>query len=170
MAYINNTNNTLNMVEGGNNMLPIIFFDMDGTIVDLYGVRDVFHRLDTGDASPYAEANPIPNMVEELHKYKAAGHRVVIITALGRHPQDATYDTEQMDKETIINKKEWLSKNGITVDGFHAVPYGTNKYEVAIREYGYEGANGTIVDDDDRVLATWNGPKIKAIPANKMIK
>ena len=84
-------------------MSNIVFFDMDGTIVDLYGVENVFKRLDNGDATPYAEAKAIPNMV-------------------------------------------------------------------AVREYGAEGANGTIVDDDDRVLAKWCGPKVKAVPENKMIK
>ena len=151
-------------------MSNIVFFDMDGTIVDLYGVENVFKRLDNGDAAPYAEAKAIPNMIAELHRYKAEGKKVVIITALGRHPQDAAYDTAAMDEATIINKKKWLADNGIVVDGFHAVPYGTDKYEVAVREYGAEGANGTIVDDDDRVLAKWFGPKVKAIPENKMIK
>lgn len=30
--------------------------------------------------------------------------------------------------------------------------------------------DGTIVDDDDRVLAKWFGPKVKAVHENKMIK
>lgn len=151
-------------------MSNIVFFDMDGTIVDLYGVENVFKRLDNGDATPYAEAKSIPNMVNTLREYQSSGKKIVIITALGRHPENPSYDTNKMDEETIINKKKWLIDNGIVVDGFHAVPYGTDKYEVAIREYGSEGAEGTIVDDDDRVLNKWFGPKVKAIPENKMIK
>ena len=40
-------------------MSNTVFFDMDGTIVDLYGVENVFKRLDNGDATPYAEAKAI---------------------------------------------------------------------------------------------------------------
>ena len=38
-----------------------IYFDMDGTITDLYGVEDWLDKLKNEDASPYAEATPMLN-------------------------------------------------------------------------------------------------------------
>ena len=39
-----------------------IYFDMDGTIADLYGAKDWLPRLRAYDAKIYAEARPICNM------------------------------------------------------------------------------------------------------------
>ena len=39
-----------------------IYFDMDGTIADLYGVENWLPKLRAEDASPYAEATPLTDM------------------------------------------------------------------------------------------------------------
>ena len=142
------------------------YFDMDGTLADLYSVDNVFKRLDSGDATTYSEAKPINKYIDMLHKLQQGGNPIGIITHLGRHPKDATYDKDEMDRQTIINKKQWLIDNNIKVDSFISAPYGTNKYELAIEADGGMGATGVLVDDDDKVLATWFSNKIKATKDN----
>ena len=39
-----------------------VYFDMDGTIADLYGAKDWLPRLRAYDAKIYAEARPLCNM------------------------------------------------------------------------------------------------------------
>ncbi len=41
---------------------PMICFDMDGTIADLYNVPNWLERLQAEDATPYLEAKPLWDM------------------------------------------------------------------------------------------------------------
>ena len=41
-----------------------IYFDMDGTIANLYGVIDWLPKLHNSDASPYMEAKPLVEVGE----------------------------------------------------------------------------------------------------------
>lgn len=146
-----------------------IYFDMDGTIADLYGVQpkngmDVFQRLDNNDATVYYEAKPIQKYVDLLKEYKGMGYRIGIITAGSRFPPDTPQSTkDQMNKDTEMYKKKWLTEHGLMpyIDSFTFVPYGTSKYEVA------EDKTGVLVDDEDKVLNTWFSDKIKAVNDNK---
>ena len=63
--------------------MRMIYFDMDGTIADLYGVKNWLPRLRDEDAAPYLEAKPMCNMVilsELLIEAKAQGYGIGIIT------------------------------------------------------------------------------------------
>ena len=42
--------------------MKTIWFDMDGTIANLYGVDNWLDKLIAEDATPYAEAKPLLNM------------------------------------------------------------------------------------------------------------
>lgn len=141
-----------------------VYFDMDGTIADLYGVPDVFKRLDNNDASPYLEAAPIPEYIEMLKEFKSLGHRIGIITAGSRFPPNTPEDVKkQMNIDTEEVKKKWLDKQGLTpyIDTFQFIPYGVSKYSVA------EDKTGILVDDEDKVLNTWFSDRIKAVNKNK---
>lgn len=141
------------------------YFDMDGTLADLYGVPNVFQRLDNNDATPYRDAKPIPNMVALLHQLQDDGHRIGVITALSRYPAGTPPDVmARMDAETIAFKKQWLIDHNIHVDEFIAIPSSADKFEAATDK------TAVLVDDDTRVLATWYSDFIQAIPENKMIK
>lgn len=85
-------------------MKRIVYFDMDGTIADLYGVADCFKRLDTLDASVYSEAKPIDKYINMLKEFKRMGYKVIILTCLGMISEPT------FDKETIHNKGIWLDK------------------------------------------------------------
>lgn len=141
-----------------------VYFDMDGTIADLYGVRDVFKRLDNNDPEVYFEAAPIPEYVDMMRKFKEMGYRVGIITAGSRFPPDTDQATKDiMNEGTLKAKKRWLAKHNLdsVVDTFQFVPYGTDKYSVA------EDKTGILVDDEDKNLNTWYSDRIKAVPSHK---
>ena len=87
-----------------NIMNKVVYFDMDGTIADLYGVTNCFKRLDTLDASVYSEAKPIDKYINMLKEFKHMGYKVIILTCLGM------VSDPKFDKETIYNKGVWLDK------------------------------------------------------------
>lgn len=143
-----------------------VYFDMDGTLADLYGVHDVFKRLDNNDASVYLEAEPILKYVNMLRSFKEMGYYVGIITAGSRFPPNTPEAVrDKMNEETAENKQQWLDEQGLSpfIDSFQFIPYGVSKYEVA------KDKTGILVDDDDRVLSTWYSDRIKAVNANKAI-
>ena len=143
-----------------------VYFDMDGTIADLYGVPNVFQRLDNNDATAYRDAAPIPEYVNMMHQFKEMGYRIGIITAGSRFPPNTPQEIkDKMNEETEANKIEWLRDKGLwgIIDTFQFVPYGTSKYEVA------EDKTGILVDDEDKVLNQWFSDRIKAVNKNKAI-
>ena len=66
-------------------MKRTIWFDMDGTIANLYGVTDWLPKLRASDPSPYAEAEVMHNMsllARYLNKLQKMGYRIGIISWL----------------------------------------------------------------------------------------
>ena len=60
-----------------------IWFDMDGTFVDLYGVENWLEKLHNFDASPYREAKPLvsfPVFARTLNKLSKKGWKINIVT------------------------------------------------------------------------------------------
>lgn len=140
-------------------MKNIVYFDMDGTLADLYGVRDVFKRLDTLDASVYAEASPLHKYISYLKEFKEMGYKVVILSCLGM------ISSPTFDKDTIQYKNEWLDKyiGKEYIDDRIYIEYTKHK-----ENYVTEG--GLLVDDDATVLRNWKWDRIHAINENKIIK
>ena len=70
--------------------LPTIALDMDGTIADLYGVRDWLEMLESENASPYLDAAPMcdtKRLDSLIRAYKDAGGHVCVVSwcAKGRY-------------------------------------------------------------------------------------
>ena len=127
-----------------------IYFDMDGTIANLYGVEDWLLKLRNEDASPYAEATPLIDM-ENLQLLLAIlqnrGYKIGIISWLSKN------STKSYDKIVRKTKIEWLRAMlpEITFDEMHIVKYGTRK------DYVAKDKDGIIFDDDERVREKWRG-------------
>ena len=127
-----------------------IYFDMDGTIANLYGVENWLPKLRNNDASPYAEAEPMVEAGEFqmlLAILQNRGFKLGIISWLSKDSE------KSYDKIVRVAKKNWLKENfpEIHFDEMHIVKYGTRKDYVAKDKFGI------IFDDDERVRNNWRG-------------
>ena len=65
-----------------------IWFDMDGTIADLYGVENWLEMLINSDPTPYAVAKPLVNMnilARYLNRLQKIGYKIGILTAVAKN-------------------------------------------------------------------------------------
>lgn len=134
-------------------MVKAIYFDMDGTIADLYGVDGWLDALHNEDISPYAVAAPLVDMVALntiCETLQALGVVIGVIswTAKGG---SKTYNAEVRKV-----KREWIKNNLPCVTEFHVVKYGTPKHKVRKID------NSILVDDNAEVRAAWIGETIDA--------
>ena len=136
-----------------------IWFDMDGTIADLYGVENWLPMLIAHDETPYAVAKPTVNLAllaRLMNKAQRNGFEICIVTALAK---DAT---AEYDERVINAKKVWLKKHlkSVQFNEIRFVPYTYTKNDVNT------GAD-ILFDDEERHLTAWTG---KAFHANRMIE
>ena len=121
-------------------MTKAIYFDMDGTIANLYAVEDWLPKLRAYDPTPYANAKVMHNMsalAKAIHKAQSKGIKVGIISWLSKEP------SESYDRAVAKAKRKWLKKHlkSVDFDFIHIVPYGTPKSELAVK--------GSILFDDE---------------------
>lgn len=127
----------------------IIVFDMDGTIADLYHVRDWESRLDAKDPSVYTDAEPIYDMdslTGLLEMLKACGWMIVVTTWMAKNA------TPDYAAEIRKAKKDWLDKYDFPYDELHVVKYGATKADSTRRHKGHQ----ILVDDNEKVRRGWN--------------
>jgi hypothetical protein len=141
-------------------MTTTIFFDMDGTIADLYGVENWLDYLIASDALPYEIARPLIRLnalARILNRLQKQGYKIGIISWLAKN-SDTAYD-EKVTKA----KKEWLKKHlaSVNFDEIHIVNYGTPKQTFAKTD------NDILFDDEEKNRKNWTG---KAFDVNEIIK
>ena len=129
-----------------------IYFDMDGTIADLYGVKGWLDYIHREEVEPYVAAKPlvpIERFVNALVKLKKLGFRIGVLTWLAR---GATKDYEDRIRDA---KRHWLRQHiPFKLDEVRMMRYGQAKDRNA-RDRG-----GILFDDDARVRARWLGNAI----------
>lgn len=129
--------------------MTTIYFDMDGTLANLYGIENWLPKLLASDPTPYAEAEPLLDMgalTEELARLQSKGHKIGIVSWLCKGAN------KEYDKAVRLAKREWLAENiGIEFDEMHIVKYGTPKH------YIIKDKNGILFDDETKNRNTWKG-------------
>lgn len=125
-----------------------IFFDMDGTIVDLYGVPDWLSKLRNNDATPYEEAMPLlrlNNAARLLNALQKNGVHIGVITWLSKESNPA------YDEAVRRAKRRWLARHLGSVDWneIHMVKYGTPKTKFR------KAANDILFDDVEEIREKW---------------
>jgi hypothetical protein len=128
-----------------------IYFDMDGTIADLYADPNWLPKLRAYDPTPYTNAKPLVNMsrlARYIHKAQANGYRVGIISWLSKE------STTEYDQAVTLAKLEWLTAHlpSVQFDEIHIVAYGTPKREVITEQIG-----AILFDDEERNRNEWGG-------------
>jgi histidinol phosphatase-like enzyme len=141
-------------------MTATIFFDMDGTIADLYGVENWLDYLIASDTLPYAIAKPLlrlSSLARVLNRLQREGYRIGVISWLSKS------GTAEYNNAVTETKKNWLKKHlaSVSFDEIHIVKYGTPKQMFARTE------NDILFDDEEKNRNNWTG---KAFDVNAIIE
>ena len=131
-----------------------IWFDMDGTIADLYGVENWLEMLINEDATPYAIAKPLLNLAllaRLMNKAQKNGYEICVVTALAKN------STKEYDEKVIKAKKMWLGTHlkSVKFNEIRFVPYTFVKNDV-------NTGNDILFDDEERHLTAWTGEAVHA--------
>lgn len=125
----------------------MIWFDMDGTIADLYAVEGWLEALRNEETSPYELAEPMLRMstlARQLNAVKRHGYGIGIISWCSK------VSTAEYDARIAIAKREWLAQHlpSVVWDCIEIVPYGTPKHEVC--------GSGFLFDDEEKNRTEWD--------------
>lgn len=141
-----------------------IFFDMDGTIADLYNVPDWLSQLRAGSIEPYLQAKPIGDMAQLQNRLLALqkhGARLVICSwcSLGASAEYA----ERIAQAKLL----WLNAHlpQVVFDEYLFLEYGEAKHHYAKRNH-----TSVLFDDNDKIRAKWNCAQSRtAVPPTQII-
>lgn len=141
-------------------MAKTIWFDLDGTIVDLYGVEGWLDMLIAKDALPYEIAKPLlrlSSLARVLNRLQKKGYKIGIISWLAKN------SNEEYDKAVTSAKEKWLRNHlaSVVFDEINIVAYGTPKQTFAKSE------NDILFDDEKQNRDSWTG---KAFDVNEIIE
>jgi len=131
-------------------MTRTIFFDMDGTIADLYGVDGWLADLIAKNARPYKEAKALINLqalARVLNRLQRQGYRLEVISWLAKN-SNAEYDAQ-----VTAVKREWLAKHlaSVKFDAINIIEYGKAKEEFIHTELDI------LFDDEEKNRTNWTG-------------
>ena len=131
-------------------MAKAIYFDMDGTIANLYAVEGWLPMLRAYDPTPYANAEPMVRMetlAQILNRLQHKGYTLGIVSWLSKEP------TPAYDEAVILAKREWLARHlpSVQWDEIHIVSYGVCKATVVTHN------DGILFDDEERNRNEWTG-------------
>ena len=131
-------------------MTKAIYFDMDGTIANFYGVEGWLTCLETSDPTPYKVARPLVNMnmlARLLNRLQAEGWHIGIVSWLSKT------STVEFDVATTQAKMAWLNRHLPSVhwDEYNFLAYGTPKHERVMF------ADGILFDDEIPNRVNWTG-------------
>lgn len=131
-------------------MKRTIWFDMDGTIADLYNVDNWLPKLRSYDPSPYAEAKVMWNMsllARYLNKLQKLGYWIGIISWASKD------STTEYDRAVANAKHEWLKihLSSVTFNEILITPYGVPK------ELWMNTTDDILFDDNEEIRNEWDG-------------
>jgi len=122
-----------------------IWFDMDGTIADFYGVHGWLDSIMAEDTHPYEVARPLfgVELSKLLLELQHGGWELGIISWTARN------GSSDYNERVAAAKRSWLARELPTVSWDHVriVAYGTNKRKVC-------GA-GILFDDEKPNRMEW---------------
>lgn len=127
-----------------------ISFDMDGNILDFYGVKGWLDYLIAEDVTPYAIAKPLLNfslLARYLNKLQQQGYNLQIVSWLSKNGSKE-YNARVTDVKVKYLKKHLPS---VRWDSIQILPYGTPK-----ENYCYTD-NDILFDDEYNNRNNWTG-------------
>lgn len=131
-------------------MSKAIYFDMDGTIANLYGVDGWLDMLIAKDETPYAIAKPmvrLSSLARILNRLQKNGYTIGVVSWLAKN------STHEYDVRVTEAKINWLNTHlkSVRFDEVHIVPYGTPKATIV------DNPSGILFDDEKGNRDNWVG-------------
>ena len=131
-------------------MTKAIYFDMDGTIANLYGVENWLEKILNEDTSLYTDATPLlrlSTLARLLNNLQRKGYIIGVISWLAKN------GSENYNLAVTEAKINWLKTHlaSVNFDEIFIVEYGTPKEKVATFP------NGILFDDEIQNRENWNG-------------
>lgn len=129
--------------------MTTIYFDMDGTLANFYGVEGWLDYLHAENPYPYIHAEPLLRMASLariLNRLQKTGFRIGIISWLARDSKP------EYDEVVTKAKMDWLKKHlaSVRFDEIHIKAYGTPKHMFATE-------NDILFDDEEKNRTAWTG-------------
>lgn len=129
--------------------MKAIYFDMDGTIANFYGVPGWLECLERSEVHPYEVAAPLINMqalAHRLNNLRARGYHIGIVSWTSKN------GTDEFNEATKVAKLKWLKRHlgSVVWDEIKIIPYGSPKSK-AVR-YASEGF---LFDDEEQNQREW---------------
>ena len=131
-------------------MVKAIYFDMDGTIADLYGVDGWLENLIAEQTKPYRMAKSLVDMRKLgslLNHLQNIGYHIGIVSWLSKN------GTEQYNDRVTKAKLAWLEKHigSVYWDEIAIVEYGFTKSKAV------QYTQGILFDDEINNRIEWDG-------------
>ena len=125
-----------------------IWFDMDGTIADLYGVENWLDMLHASDPTPYLIAKPLLNLsilARLLNKAQENGYEIGIISWTARG------GSREYNEAVAEAKRKWLATHlkSVRFDSIRIIEYGIPK------ENFMENFCDILFDDEEKNRKNW---------------
>ena len=123
-----------------------IWFDMDGTLADFYGVAGWLESIKANDTRPYAVAKGLGNLANIarlLNAVQRKGYEIGIISWTARNGSD------DYNKAVETVKREWLARHlpSVKWNTIKVVAYGTDKKTAT--------GGGVLFDDEEPNRKAW---------------
>lgn len=127
-----------------------IWFDMDGTIADLYAVDGWLDMLIDGNTTPYEVAKPMVNMsvlARYLNRLQKQGYHIGIISWLSKS------GTDEYNMQVAEVKRKWLKKHlrSVNFNEINIINYGRCKDNFR------KSVQDILFDDEERNRNEWCG-------------
>lgn len=131
-------------------MTKAIYFDMDGTIANLYGVENWLENLRAENPMPYEKALPLlklNQLAKILNNLQKKGWSIGIVSWLSKN------SSKNYDLEVTKAKNKWLKSHlkSVKFDEIKIVPYGTPKEKIV------NFPKGILFDDEEKNRENWKG-------------
>ena len=144
-------------------MTRMIWWDMDGTIANLYAVENWLPKLRAEDPTPYAEAEVLWNMSQLarlMNRVQKLGYKLGIISWTSKG------GSESYNAEVANAKMTWLKQHlaSVQFDEICIVKYGTPKSLVMQNE------NDILFDDEEQNRTDWNGEAFEPCAMMEILK